>query len=746
MTHGPTATGAAREAASPDETTSLVRFRVRGMHCASCAATIQHHLERMPGVGDVSVSFATEQASLRLGQSGPLPEVVAREVESLGYELEATDEPAAPPSLDAERAEARVQLRRLVLAAALSAPILALSMGGLGFDGSGWLELALATPVVLVAGFDFHRVAVLRARHLGASMDTLVSLGTLAAYGYSIALLAQGAHHLYFESAAVIVTLILFGRWLEARARGRTRGAIRELMSLRPPTACVLRGDQEVVVAAADVREGDRMVVRPGERIPTDGMVEEGRSAVDESMLTGESVPIVRATGDKVVGATVCTDGRLVVRATAVGEATVLQQIVRLVADAQSSRAPIQRDVDRVASVFVPAVIAVSAVTFAVWFLGGFGTGSEAVMHAVAVLVVACPCALGLATPTAVVVGTGAAARQGILVRDAEALERAGAVTVVALDKTGTVTQGRPAVVGWSNLSGRPDDEALALLGAAERYSEHPLARAVTAWVVEQGTQLREPEHFGAMPGQGVVAFVDGIEIAVGSLALMDELGIDRERFEAVAAEHEGMARTVVVAAADDEPLAVVALADPPRATSAAAVSALKGLGVEVVMLTGDNEQTARAVGRMVGIERVISGVSPSGKADQVASLRGATGVVAMVGDGINDAPALAAADVGIAMGTGTDVAIGAAAVTLVHADIGAIAQAIRLSRRTVRTIRQNLFWAFVYNVLAIPLAAFGVMSPMVAAGAMAMSSVSVVTNSLRLRGAVAHDGRQPLP
>ena len=716
-----------------------VRFRVRGMHCASCAASIQHRLEDLDGLANVAVSYATEEASVRL--DGREVADVMSAVQALGYGLERVEGTGPTISSDEDRSEARAASRRLIVAASLSVPLVIVAMGGFDFPGRGLVELALATPVVFGAGWTFHRVAALRLRHASANMDSLVSLGTLAAWGYSVALLLTGVHHLFFETAGVIVTLILLGRWLESRARGRTRDALRALMVLRPPTAWVRRDGVDMEVPLAEVVVGDLMVVRPGEKVPTDGVVREGRAAVDESMLTGESIPVPRSVGDPVVGGTVATDGRLIVEASAIGEATVLEQIVRLVAQAQASRAPIQRDVDRVAAVFVPAVIAIAAVTLLGWWLVAGVTGSEAVMHAVAVLVVACPCALGLATPTAIVVGTGAAARRGILVRDATALERLGAVRTVVLDKTGTVTEGRPAVVDWHDLGVVSRDEALALVASAEQYSEHPLARAVTAWAVQQGAVLREPEHFGAMPGQGVVAFVAGREIAVGSLGMARSLGVDTAAIDDLAAGHEAAARTVVVACADDEPIAVIALADAPRQTSAAAIAQLRALGVEPILLTGDNERTAIQIARAVGIDKVCAGVGPAGKEGEIARLRAqAAGPVAMVGDGINDAPALAAADVGIAMGTGTDVAIGAAAVTLVHADLMAIADAIRLSRRTVRTIRQNLFWAFVYNVLAIPLAALGVMSPMVAAGAMAMSSVSVVTNSLRLKRAGGGD------
>ncbi|GMV40737.1 MAG: carbonate dehydratase [Myxococcales bacterium] len=713
----------------PTAPAETVRFRVRGMHCATCAASIQHRLEAMEGVEDVAVSFATEEASVRLASGGPA-EVVAA-VAAIGYTLEPIR--GASADLPDDTDEARAARLRLLFAAALTAPLFLLVMGDVHLPGRAWLELALATPVVFGAGWTFHRVAALRLLHASANMDTLVSLGTLAAWGYSIALLLMGAHHLYFETAGVIVTLILLGRWLESRARGRTRAALRALMVLRPPLARVRRA-VEVEIPVAEVLRGDLLVVRPGERIPTDGVVREGRADVDESMLTGESLPVTRSPGDAVVGGTVAMDGRLVVEATAVGEATVLEQIVRLVAQAQASRAPIQRDVDRVAAVFVPTVIVIAAGTLLGWLVAG-APGSEAVMHAVAVLVVACPCALGLATPTAVVVGAGTAARRGILVRDASALERLAAVRTVVLDKTGTVTAGRPAVVEWHDLGAMPHREALSLVASAERYSEHPLARAITAWAVDHGAELREPEQFGALPGQGVVAFVGGQEVAIGSLSLLRSMGVDASSAAALSDRHEASGHTVVCASIEDTPVALIALADAPRPSSAAAITGLRSLGVESVLLTGDNERTATEIGRLVGISTVLAGVGPAAKEAEILRLRRASaGPVAMVGDGVNDAPALAAADVGIAMGSGTDVAIGAAAVTLVHADLGAVAQAIRLSRRTVRTIRQNLFWAFVYNVLAIPLAALGVMSPMVAAGAMAMSSVSVVTNSLRLR------------
>ena len=707
--------------------TGRVELAITGMTCASCASRIERRLNKLDGVA-ATVNFATEEAAVEFDPSLVDLEDLVAAVEAAGYE-------AALPVEGADDDDpTRPYRARLAVAATAAVVLAALAwFSALRFPGWEWVALVVATPVVFWAGWPFHRAALANARHGAATMDTLISVGTLAAWTWSTVVLASGmAQAIYFDTAAAITALILLGRYLEARAKRRSGEAIRALAALGAKEAHVLRDGTEVTIPAADVVVGDRFVVRPGEKVATDGVVESGTSAIDRSLLTGESAPVDVGPGDEVAGATVNASGRLVVRATRVGSGTALAQIARLVAQAQAGKAEVQRLADRVSAVFVPIVIGVSVATLAGWLASG-ATAEAAFTAGVAVLVIACPCALGLATPTALMVGTGRGAQIGVLIKGPEVLEQTRQVTTVVLDKTGTVTEGRMAVASLVPAPGVSEDEILAAAAAAEAGSEHPVARAVVALSMARLGTLAEAEHFTARSGVGVEAVVGGRAVTVGRPSPSAD--------GAAVAELEGRGETVVEVVADGVSLGLVSVADEVKASSRAAVADLRALGLTPVLLTGDNERAARAVADAVGIERVVAGVLPGDKAAEVRRLQQAGEVVAMVGDGVNDAPALAQADLGMSIGTGTDVAIEASDVTLVTGDLRAAADAIRLARRTLATIKGNLFWAFAYNVVALPLAIAGVVNPVVAAGAMAFSSVFVVTNSLRLRRFRAHAG-----
>ncbi|MES2209999.1 MAG: heavy metal translocating P-type ATPase [Chloroflexota bacterium] len=794
------------------ETTAAgVRFPVEGMTCASCVNRIERYLRKVDGVEEANVNLATETAAVRFDPARVDLDRLRSAVEAAGYEarmdhVERTGEGgqraveaagseagisgdgapvrstaefgaaefgAAEPAATARASDGRPETtfqqrhladtrRRLIVATVLTIPLL-LGLAAMTVAPflpmilmNPWFQLALATPVQFYAGWPFYSGAWKVLRHRATDMNTLIAVGTSAAYFYSLAaillpdffraagVVTNGQLPLYFDTAAAIITLILLGRFLEARARSHTSDAIKKLIGLAPRTARVFRDGAELDIPIEEVVKGDLVLVRPGEKVPVDGSVREGRSAVDESMVTGESMPVTKESGDEVIGGTLNTSGSFRFEATRVGRDTVLAQIVRLVQEAQGSKAPIQRLADMVTSYFVPAVLGVAALTFVVWYVFGPEPAFNlALLNTVAVLIIACPCALGLATPTSIMVGTGKGAENGVLFRNAEALERLHKVRAVVLDKTGTLTEGKPRVTDIVRAAGALDeDELVRIVASAERGSEHPLGEALVRFARDdRGLVLSDPAEFDAVSGQGVVATVDGHAVLIGRPAFLEGRGTDPGPLREGAEELAASGKTPVFVAIDGRPAAVMAIADTLKAGSVEAVAELHRLGLEVAMLTGDNETTARAIARQAGVDRVLADVRPDEKAAQVRRLQAEGKLVAMVGDGINDAPALAQADVGIAIGTGTDVAIESGSVTLMSGDLRALVTAISLSRATMRNIKQNLFWAFAYNVALIPLAA-GVfypftgilLDPILAAAAMALSSVTVVSNALRLR------------
>lgn len=717
-------------------------FTIGGMHCASCSARNERTLKKLAGVQDASVNLGTHSARVVFDDKLTSEHALHAAVTGNGYQVVASADAHDHKAMAAhELSDAR---QRAILALLFGAPVMALAMFDVqlpwdlyGHNLSVWIQAVLSGAVILGLGFPFHAGMVRQARNGAANMDTLISLGTLAAFFFSIWAMTAGEAHLYFETGAVIAALILLGRYFEARSRGQASAAIEKLLDLGAKDATLIVDGGERSIPVAEVKVGDILLVRPGEKIPVDGTVVKGVSSVDESMLTGESMPAGKKDGDTLFGGTINGTGALTMQVTKTGEGTVLAQIVQLVGDAQANKAPIQKLVDRVSGIFVPVVLALAVLTGLGWF---FVTGNiaESIIPAVAVLVIACPCSLGLATPTAIMVGTGLGARRGILIKNGDALERGTRVDVVVFDKTGTLTEGKPSVAAIATANGTSEDEVLRLGASIEALSEHPLGQAVVRAARERGVKLEEVSGFASVTGRGVEGRIGADTIIVGSPRFLGESKVDVGSLEAQRAQMEADAQTIIGVARGQTLLGLIAIADQVKDGAEAAVAQLRAEGIDSIMITGDNRRTAQALAARLGITRVLAEVLPQDKAAEVRKLQEEGKRVAFVGDGINDAPALAQADLGMAMGTGTDIAIEAGNIVLVQGHPLKAVEALHLSRITFRTIRQNLFWAFFYNVAAIPLAALGLLNPMIAAGAMALSSISVVGNSLRIRKSAA--------
>ncbi|MDQ0860893.1 heavy metal translocating P-type ATPase [Bacillus sp. V2I10] len=724
-------------------------FNISGMTCAACANKIEKRLNKLNGVQNATVNFALESALVEYNPDEVSIVDMKEAIKKLGYRLEQKQE-AAGEKVDHRQKEIEKQTGKFIFSSILSIPLLWAMVSHFEFTSfiwlpemfmNPWVQLALATPVQFLVGGQFYVGAYKALRNKSANMDVLVALGTSAAYFYSIYLSIQtigsDAHmvELYFETSAVLITLIILGKLFEAKAKGRSSEAIKKLMGMQAKTATVFRDGQELNVPIEEVIAGDIVYVKPGEKVPVDGEIFEGRSALDESMITGESIPVDKTAGDLVIGSTINKNGFLKVKATKVGKDTALAQIIKVVEEAQGSKAPIQRLADVISGIFVPIVVGIAIVTFLVWyFVVSPGEFAVALEKLIAVLVIACPCALGLATPTSIMAGSGRAAEYGILFKGGEHLETTHRLDTVILDKTGTVTNGKPTLTDVILSNGFEEKEFLKVVGAAERNSEHPLAEAIVQGIKEKGIELGTTEHFEAIPGFGIESKVEGKSLLIGTRRLMEKNNIDVANILPKMENLEKQGKTAMLVAIDHQFAGVIAVADTIKETSQKAIERLKKMGLEVVMITGDNKQTAQAIANEVGIDHVIAEVLPEGKAEEVKKLQKAGKKVAMVGDGINDAPALATADIGMAIGTGTDVAMEAADITLIRGDLNSIADAIYMSKMTIRNIKQNLFWAFAYNALGVPIAALGFLAPWLAGVAMAFSSVSVVLNALRLQ------------
>jgi Cu+-exporting ATPase len=719
-------------------------IKISGMSCAACSARIEKRLSALKGIKKATVNLTTEKAAVMFNTGDISIKDIIKEIEALGYKAEKAED--LTPDSEKEQSEEKIKRLKtiLIISIILSSPLIVAMITSLfSLDipliHNPYFQLIIATPIQFVIGFRFYKNAFFALKSKSSNMDVLIAMGTSAAYFYSLYNVffqpakTGGMKDLYFEAAAVIITLILLGKYLEAVAKGKTSEAIKKLIGLQPKTARVIRNGSEADISIEEVVPGDTVIVRPGEKIPVDGKIIEGVSSIDESMLTGESLPVEKKIGDFVIGATINKFGAFKFEATKVGKDTALAHIIKMVEDAQGTKAPIQKIADQVSGIFVPVVIGIAFVTFIIWFLAT-GNLSKALISAVAVLVIACPCALGLATPTAIMVGTGKGAENGILIKGGEYLEMAYKINTVVFDKTGTITKGQPDVTDIKLLGSLDEKEILKIAAVAEKNSEHPLGVAIYENGKKEFENISDPEKFEAVPGRGIMAVIEKKNILIGTRNLMTENNIEISNIETEIEDLEDKGKTAMLMAVNNKIEAIIAVADTVKESSKEAIEELRRIGIEVYMITGDNLRTANAIAKQVGIKNILAEVLPENKAHEVEKLKIAGKVVAMVGDGINDAPALVTADIGMAIGTGTDIAIEAADITLMRGDLRTIPAAIRLSRKTMNKIKQNLFWSFFYNIIGIPFAAFGLLNPIIAAGAMAFSSVSVVTNSLSLK------------